>query len=331
MPTLKQIQEKVKRLQAQAEALIAKQGKTVLADIRKLMDDHGLTTADIEAHAATKKRAGRPAGGASAKVAKGKAATRSTEATASTSAKGKLPPKYRDPKTGATWSGYARPPAWIAKVRDRTKFLIDGASAAASANGVSKGKDCAQEDLGHDSLLARDKVKLLCQRNIAIRKAGATWSGHARPPAWIANVRDRTKFLIDGVATAPASGAVAKKAVRKTVAKKAVSKTAGAAKKAATATKSSVKNAAKKAPVSSAKSVAGKKAAKPAVKKVAKSNVASRKTVAAKKAATPSDATVAPASGGGTRGCKHADDAVTGRFRDRRFRSKRKTPLGLLS
>ena len=150
MPTLKQIQEKVKRLQAQAEALIAKQGKTVLADIRKLMDDHGLTTADIEAHAATKKRAGRPAGGASAKVAKGKAATRSTEATASTSAKGKLPPKYRDPKTGATWSGYARPPAWIAKVRDRTKFLIDGASAAASANGVSKAKDCAQEDLGHD-------------------------------------------------------------------------------------------------------------------------------------------------------------------------------------
>ena len=148
MPTLKQIQEKVKRLQAQAEALIAKQGKTVLADIRKLMDDHGLTTADIEAHAATKKRAGRPAGGASAKVAKGKAATRSTEATASTSAKGKLPPKYRDPKTGATWSGHARPPAWIAKVRDRTKFLIDGASGAVSANGVSKGENRAQQDLG---------------------------------------------------------------------------------------------------------------------------------------------------------------------------------------
>jgi DNA-binding protein H-NS len=295
MPTLKQIQEKVKRLQAQAEALIAKQGKTVLADIRKLMDDHGLTTADIEAHAATKKRAGRPPGGASAKVAKGKAATRSTEATASTSAKGKLPPKYRDPKTGATWSGYARPPAWIAKVRDRTKFLIDGASAAASANGVSKAKTALRKTSA-TTLARKGQGKAPLPAKYRDPKTGATWSGHARPPAWIANVPDRTKFLIDGVATAPASGAVAKKAVRKAVAKKSVSKTAGAAKKAATATKSAVKKAAKKAPVSSAKRVAGKKAAKPALKKIAKSNVASRKTVAAKKALPPSDATVAPAS-----------------------------------
>jgi len=299
MPTLKQIQEKVKRLQAQAEALIAKQGKTVLADIRKLMDDHGLTTADIEAHAATKKRAGRPPGGASAKVAKGKAATRSTEATASTSAKGKLPPMYRDPKTGATWSGYARPPAWIAKVRDRTKFLIDGASAAASANGVSKGVSKAKTGLKKTSattVALKGQGRAPLPAKYRDPKTGATWSGHARPPAWIANVPDRTKFLIDGVAAAPASGAVAKKAIRKAVAKKAVSKTAGAAKKAATATKSAVKKAAKKAPVSSTKSVAGKKAAKPAVKKIAKSNVASRKTVAAKKALPQSDATVAPAS-----------------------------------
>jgi hypothetical protein len=57
-----------------------------------------------------------------------------------------------------------------------------------------------------------------------------------------------------------------------------------------------VKKAAKKVPVSSAKSVAGKKAATPALKKVAKSNVASRKTVAAKKALPPSDVTVTPAS-----------------------------------
>jgi H-NS histone family len=69
MPTLEQIQRKVKQLQARAEALIAKHAQTVLTDIRKLMDEHGLTTADIEAHAATKKRAGRPAGAASAKVA----------------------------------------------------------------------------------------------------------------------------------------------------------------------------------------------------------------------------------------------------------------------
>ncbi|WP_439709419.1 H-NS histone family protein [Cupriavidus pauculus] len=32
-------------------------------------------------------------------------------------------PRYRDPKTGKTWSGRGRAPAWIGKKRER--FLID--------------------------------------------------------------------------------------------------------------------------------------------------------------------------------------------------------------
>lgn len=39
--------------------------------------------------------------------------------------RGIIPPKYRDPVSGATWSGLARPPAWI-KDRDRAPFLING-------------------------------------------------------------------------------------------------------------------------------------------------------------------------------------------------------------
>lgn len=35
-----------------------------------------------------------------------------------------LPPKYRDPKTGATWSGRGREPAWI-KGKRRDRFLIE--------------------------------------------------------------------------------------------------------------------------------------------------------------------------------------------------------------
>ncbi|CAG9252413.1 DNA-binding protein Bv3F [Burkholderia diffusa] len=34
-----------------------------------------------------------------------------------------LPPKYRDPKTGATWSGRGRSPAWLAG-KKRERFLI---------------------------------------------------------------------------------------------------------------------------------------------------------------------------------------------------------------
>jgi DNA-binding protein H-NS len=38
--------------------------------------------------------------------------------------RGPQPAKYLNPKTGETWSGLARPPAWIADVKNRAKFLI---------------------------------------------------------------------------------------------------------------------------------------------------------------------------------------------------------------
>ncbi len=33
-------------------------------------------------------------------------------------------PKYRDPSTGATWTGRGKPPAWIKDAVDRTAFEI---------------------------------------------------------------------------------------------------------------------------------------------------------------------------------------------------------------
>jgi len=41
--------------------------------------------------------------------------------------KGPQPAKYLDPKTGATWSGRGPAPAWLAAVKDRTRFLVEGA------------------------------------------------------------------------------------------------------------------------------------------------------------------------------------------------------------
>lgn len=34
-------------------------------------------------------------------------------------------PKYRDPETGAEWSGRGRAPLWIRDVEDRDQFLIE--------------------------------------------------------------------------------------------------------------------------------------------------------------------------------------------------------------
>ena len=47
--------------------------------------------------------------------------------------RGQQPAKYRNPKTGATWSGRGRAPAWLASAKSRAKFLIDGASESPQA------------------------------------------------------------------------------------------------------------------------------------------------------------------------------------------------------
>ncbi len=76
---------------AQADALIAKQLSAVIKKIRDLMSKHGLTTAGIDAHVG-RKRGPKPGANAAAK------APGTAEKKSAAGAKGKLPPKYRDPR-----------------------------------------------------------------------------------------------------------------------------------------------------------------------------------------------------------------------------------------
>ena len=69
MATLENVQAKIARLQAQAAALAAKQSSGVIAKIRDLMEKHGLTVADIEAHIGAKKRGRKPGAATVAKPA----------------------------------------------------------------------------------------------------------------------------------------------------------------------------------------------------------------------------------------------------------------------
>jgi DNA-binding protein H-NS len=72
-----------------------------IAQIKALMAEHGLTLGDLggKAPAAT------PAGGAR----KG----------------GKVPPKYRDPATGTTWSGRGLQPKWLKAALANGRKLSD--------------------------------------------------------------------------------------------------------------------------------------------------------------------------------------------------------------
>jgi DNA-binding protein H-NS len=257
MPTLEQIQTTMKKLQVQADALIAKKAQAAVDQIRKIMLAHSLTTEDIEAKAKAKREA---------KAMNGSAPNVKA---ASSSLKGGTPPRYQHPKTGATWTGHGRAPGWIADVRDRSKFLIaSGADAgrAESARTVSKAKTAAKKAAVVAGAGAHGG-----QRNgpqpakYLDPKTGAKWSGRGPAPAWLAAAKDRSKFLIGGagaVATETStaskaskpkssvtSGAVAKRAAtKKGVAKKAIAKKAAPADNMAPAKKAARKSAAVTAP-----------------------------------------------------------------------------------
>jgi DNA-binding protein H-NS len=197
--TLEQIQARLKKLQAQADAIVAKQSSTVLETIRRLMDKHGLTIADIDAHVGCKKRGPKVDANVGVKTAKSEA-------------------KYRDPKSGATWSGHGRAPGWIANVKDRSRFLVDRVGTSAAAAPATKGLTTGNYVRGPQPAKYRDP------------KSGATWSGRGRAPEWLASAKDRSRFLIEGegaVASEPTSASKASKP-------KFVGKGGAVAKKAAT-------------------------------------------------------------------------------------------------
>lgn len=106
--SIEALQAKKEKLEAQLAAVteelngeLARQKAQALDEIRQLMKDYG-----IEPKALVTPRAAR----------KGPAKVR-----------GPQPPKYRDPKTGATWNGYGRAPVWIADAKRRDRFLITAA------------------------------------------------------------------------------------------------------------------------------------------------------------------------------------------------------------
>jgi DNA-binding protein H-NS len=291
MPTLEVLQEKMKKLQAQADVLIAKKAQFAVNQIRSLMLEHGLTTLDIEAKAAAKRES--------------KAARNSASATKSraSSVRGtKVAPKYQDPKTGATWTGRGSAPAWISKVKDRTKFLIAD-HVVLQGNAPGKVKPATKKAPTAGARGGQPKGPQPAKYRHP--KSGATWSGKGRAPAWLANVRNRAKFLIEAEdAAAAVDTPVVAKAIRKisavtkkaTATKKVAMK--AAAKKVTTKKLTAAKTVAKEAPPTKS-AIASKRMVSKKSEVVAKKSAAkktNRKAPAAKKRSSTPEITVAPES-----------------------------------
>ncbi len=112
MPTYVEIMAQIEALQKQAEEMRRAEIADVIAEIRQKIRDYDLTAADLGF--------GAPAAPA-AKPSAGKRAS--------------VKPKYRDPASGATWSGRGVMPKWLkAQIeagRAKEDFLIADEAAGA--------------------------------------------------------------------------------------------------------------------------------------------------------------------------------------------------------
>lgn len=114
MATYAQLKKQMEQLAKQAEAALKAEKDVVLAKVRDAVGSFSLTVEEVFGMSAKKKaKSSKPAGTKRVPMGAGQA-------------------KYVDPKTGATWSGFGRAPAWIASVKDRTKFLVDQQAAVAA-------------------------------------------------------------------------------------------------------------------------------------------------------------------------------------------------------
>jgi len=97
MTTYKELLKQREALEAQISDARQRELSDAVSRVRGLIEEFGLTASDVFP----------PARGRATSSAKG----------------GKVAAKYRDPATGATWTGRGKAPKWIAD-QDRSQFAI---------------------------------------------------------------------------------------------------------------------------------------------------------------------------------------------------------------
>jgi DNA-binding protein H-NS len=111
------LKAEIAELEVQADAARRLEVKEAVSSIKELIAKYGLTAAELGFKG--------PGMGA-------------TKSKAIQSRPGTGVPKYRDPKSGKTWTGAGKPPGWIASARNREVFLIDAQVPAAPSTEAAK-------------------------------------------------------------------------------------------------------------------------------------------------------------------------------------------------
>ena len=94
-----ELQAKIADLQAQAAKVKEEEKEQAIAMARTMISAYGITAKDLGLDKSHKAKSGPKPGN-------------------------KVSPKYRDPQSGATWSGRGKTPKWINGAADRSAYAI---------------------------------------------------------------------------------------------------------------------------------------------------------------------------------------------------------------
>ena len=113
----KTLKAEIAKLDKQAEGVCKNELKSLVAQVKQTIREHGLTARDLGLMT--------------------RAATSSGQAkTGRVRQPGLL--KYMDPKTRNTWTDHGKPPGWTVNAKNRDAFLIDPAPTSARAASMKK-------------------------------------------------------------------------------------------------------------------------------------------------------------------------------------------------
>ena len=187
MSKLAAIKKQIAALEAQAERIARQEMAGAIAKVKEIMSTFGLTVEQLQSTAAGKTR----------NVAK-KMKPKGTSGGVA---------KYADPKTGKTWSGVGRAPAWIAGARNRDAFLID-------KSGVKAPEAAVKAPVAKKKSAARKGSKPTAKKAVAATKkaapkTAAPLAGKKKPSAKKAAAKKAAKKRATPVGAAGTSTATA--------------------------------------------------------------------------------------------------------------------------
>jgi len=184
MSRLTALKKQIAALEAQAERIAKEEMSSAISKIKAIMAEFNVTIEHLTQAIGGKRRA------------------KQTKASSVA--------KYADPKTGKTWSGFGRAPAWIAGAKNRDAFLVDKSAAREAGSKVTAAAKEASAKPAKEVKAAKKAAKPVKRAVAPAKKVSKAKSASVavKKKAAIKKVAPK-KSAPKQVATAPVEPAVA--------------------------------------------------------------------------------------------------------------------------